>query len=149
MYPVAAAATRGALTPRMTAWVRLASTDEPSTKFPARSSGASSVSVAAIVRPRALATPAVKPSSASLCAGRRSRATATGSSMRSWPIAGTATADTSTPAPVSGAASPGTSESETIGPRTSAQATPSAAPARNVATVGSAKGASRGAVSYT
>jgi hypothetical protein len=38
-------------------------------RFPYRSSGASSVSVAAMVMPRALTTPAVKPSSASLRPG--------------------------------------------------------------------------------
>ena len=112
----------------MTASVRLARTEEPWTRFPARSSGASSVRVAAIVRPSALAAPAVKPSSASLRSGRRSHATATGSSMSNWPIAGTATADASTPPLVSDVASPGTSESETTGPSRSAQTDPERRP---------------------
>ena len=145
---MAAAATSGTLIPRMTASVRLATTEEPWTRFPARSSGASSVRVAAIVRPSALATPAVKPSSASLRSGRRSHATATGNSMNNWPVAGTATADASTPPFVSDVASLGTSESATTGPSSSAHAAPSAAPARNMTVAGTAKRASHGAISY-
>ncbi len=95
-----AAATSGTLMPRITAWVTTAMTDEPGTRFPLRSSGVSSVRVAARVRPSAPAAPAVNPSSASLWSGRNRRATATGSAMSSCPTTGTATADTSTP-PVS------------------------------------------------
>ena len=133
----------------MTAAVTLAIIDEPRMKFPARSNGASSASVAAIVRPSAPATPAVKPSSASLCSGRHSRASASGNSMRSWPITGTATADTSTAGVVSGATSAGTSELETTDPSSSPQPAPSAAPATNMIAVGNAKRTSSGSISNT
>jgi hypothetical protein len=91
---------------------------------------------------------AVKPSSASLRSGRRSHATATGNSMSNWPVAGTATADASTPPFVSDVASLGTSEPATTGPSSSAHAAPGAAPARNMTAVGTAKRASHGAISY-
>ena len=102
-------------------------------RFPYRSSGASSVSVAAMVTPRALTTPAVKPSSASLRPGVASLAAAAGRSMSSWPSTGTATAETSASPLVSDDPGAGISAPDTTGPNSSAQVTPSAAPAANTA----------------